>query len=75
LGSRASAAKDAVIDKKDEASHNTKADVHKGKIMEIQQAYGIESMLMIYRGHQALNGCSLKLDYWDNEIPLLLALR
>lgn len=31
LGSRATAAKDAVVDKKDEASHNTKADVHKGK--------------------------------------------
>jgi hypothetical protein len=30
LGSRASAAKDAVVDKKDETSHNTKADVHKG---------------------------------------------
>ncbi|CAI7571581.1 unnamed protein product [Penicillium palitans] len=29
LGSRATAAKDAVVDKKDEASHNTKADVHK----------------------------------------------
>lgn len=31
LSSRATAAKDAVIDKKDETSHNTKADVHKGK--------------------------------------------
>ena len=30
LSSRATAAKDAVIDKKDESSHNTKADVHKG---------------------------------------------
>ena len=30
LGSRASAAKDAVGDKFDESSHNTKADVHKG---------------------------------------------
>ncbi|KFX93343.1 hypothetical protein O988_06861 [Pseudogymnoascus sp. VKM F-3808] len=29
LSSRASAAKDAVVDKKDETSHNTKADVHK----------------------------------------------
>ncbi|KAJ5882428.1 Glucose-repressible protein Grg1 [Penicillium soppii] len=29
LGSRASAAKDAVFDKKDEVSHDTKADVHK----------------------------------------------
>ncbi|KAF2794628.1 glucose-repressible gene protein [Melanomma pulvis-pyrius CBS 109.77] len=29
LGSRASAAKDAVGDKFDESSHNTKADVHK----------------------------------------------
>ncbi|KAJ5196559.1 Glucose-repressible protein Grg1 [Penicillium cf. viridicatum] len=29
LGSRVTAAKDAVVDKKDEASHNTKADVHK----------------------------------------------
>ncbi|CAP98534.1 Glucose-repressible protein [Penicillium rubens] len=29
LGSRAEAAKDAVFDKKDEASHNTKADVNK----------------------------------------------
>jgi hypothetical protein len=33
LGSRAEAAKDAVFDKKDEASHNTKADVNKGKIV------------------------------------------
>jgi Glucose-repressible protein Grg1 len=31
LGSRATAAKDAVGDKFDEQSHNTKADVHKGK--------------------------------------------
>ena len=31
IGSRATAAKDAVFDKKDETSHNTKADVHKGK--------------------------------------------
>ena len=31
LSSRATAAKDAVVDKKDETSHNTKADVHKGK--------------------------------------------
>ncbi|MCJ1304026.1 Glucose-repressible protein [Hypocenomyce scalaris] len=29
LSSRATAAKDAVVDKKDETSHNTKADVHK----------------------------------------------
>lgn len=29
LGSRATAAKDAVGDKFDESSHNTKADVHK----------------------------------------------
>jgi hypothetical protein len=27
---RASAAKDAAVDKKDEFTHNTKADVHKG---------------------------------------------
>jgi hypothetical protein len=31
LGSRATAAKDAVGDKFDQTSHNTKADVHKGK--------------------------------------------
>jgi hypothetical protein len=31
LGTRASAAKDAVSDKIDESSHDTKADVHKGK--------------------------------------------
>ena len=31
LSSRASAAKDAVSDKVDESSHNTKADVHKGE--------------------------------------------
>jgi hypothetical protein len=30
IGTRASAAKDAVFDKKDETSHNAKADVHKG---------------------------------------------
>ncbi|KAL5355228.1 glucose-repressible protein Grg1 [Aspergillus floccosus] len=30
LSTRASAAKDALGDKKDEYSHNTKADVHKG---------------------------------------------
>ncbi|KAJ5772927.1 Glucose-repressible protein Grg1 [Penicillium paradoxum] len=29
LSSRATAAKDAVVDKKDEKSHDTKADVHK----------------------------------------------
>ncbi|KAL3422393.1 glucose-repressible gene protein [Phlyctema vagabunda] len=29
LSSRATAAKDALVDKKDETSHNTKADVHK----------------------------------------------
>lgn len=31
LGSRATAAKDAVGDKFDEVGHNNKADVHKGK--------------------------------------------
>jgi hypothetical protein len=31
IGSRATAAKDAVGDKLDQSSHNTKADVHKGK--------------------------------------------
>jgi len=31
LSSRATATKDAVGDKVDESSHNTKADVHKGK--------------------------------------------
>ena len=50
LGSRAEAAKDAVFDKKDEASHNTKADVNKGKIVEPKQGCGMESMLMICRG-------------------------
>ncbi|TQS35370.1 hypothetical protein Golomagni_04210 [Golovinomyces magnicellulatus] len=30
LGTRAGAAKDALVDKKDEASHNTKAEAHKG---------------------------------------------
>ncbi|KAL4894395.1 glucose-repressible protein Grg1 [Aspergillus ambiguus] len=29
LSTRASAAKDAIVDKKDEFSHDTKADVHK----------------------------------------------
>ncbi|CAG7955882.1 unnamed protein product [Penicillium salamii] len=29
ITTRATAAKDAVVDKKDELSHNTKADVHK----------------------------------------------
>ncbi|KAJ5852251.1 Glucose-repressible protein Grg1 [Penicillium soppii] len=29
ISTRASAAKDAIVDKKDEVSHNTKADVHK----------------------------------------------
>ena len=32
LGTRASAGLDAVGDKKDEVSHNTKADVNKGKL-------------------------------------------
>jgi len=32
LSSRATATKDAVDDKMDETSHNTKADVHKGKL-------------------------------------------
>jgi hypothetical protein len=31
VSTRASAAKDALVDKKDEKSHDTKADVHKGK--------------------------------------------
>jgi adenosyl cobinamide kinase/adenosyl cobinamide phosphate guanylyltransferase len=31
LSSRATAAKDAAVDKKDETSHNTQADVHKGE--------------------------------------------
>lgn len=31
ITTRATAAKDAVVDKKDELSHNTKADVHKGE--------------------------------------------
>ena len=31
LSTRATAAKDALVDKKDEKSHDTKADVHKGK--------------------------------------------
>lgn len=31
INTRASAAKDAVVDKKDEFSHNTKADTHKGR--------------------------------------------
>lgn len=31
MSTRASAAKDALVDKKDEKSHDTKADVHKGK--------------------------------------------
>ena len=31
LGTRASAGMDAIGDKKDEVSHNTKADVNKGK--------------------------------------------
>lgn len=31
VSTRASAAKDALSDKKDEFTHNTKADVHKGK--------------------------------------------
>jgi hypothetical protein len=32
LTSRATAAKDAAIDKKDETSHNAKSDVHKGTL-------------------------------------------
>ena len=31
LGTRASAAKDAIFDKKDEKVHDAKSDVHKGK--------------------------------------------
>ncbi|CAI7572531.1 unnamed protein product [Penicillium pancosmium] len=31
LSTRATAAKDAIVDKKDEKSHDTKADVYKGK--------------------------------------------
>jgi hypothetical protein len=30
VSTRASAAKDAIVDKKDEKTHDTKADVHKG---------------------------------------------
>ncbi|KAL4924633.1 uncharacterized protein BDV17DRAFT_295267 [Aspergillus undulatus] len=36
LSTRASAAKDAVIDKKDEESHNTKADVHKAESIALK---------------------------------------
>lgn len=32
LSTRATAAKDAIVDKKDEKSHDTKADVHKGTL-------------------------------------------
>jgi hypothetical protein len=38
LGSRATAAKDAVGDKIDETSHNTKADVHKGELQILNTA-------------------------------------
>ncbi|KAL4735239.1 glucose-repressible protein Grg1, partial [Aspergillus similis] len=33
LTSRATAAKDAVVDKKDEKTHDAKADVHKGRFI------------------------------------------
>jgi hypothetical protein len=35
LSTRATAAKDALVDKKDEKSHDTKADVHKGKFIHL----------------------------------------
>ncbi|CAI7669839.1 unnamed protein product [Penicillium viridicatum] len=38
VSTRASAAKDALVDKKDELSHNTKADVHKGKLKPLTKA-------------------------------------
>jgi hypothetical protein len=38
LGSRATAAKDAIVDKKDETSHNTKADINKGKFQRPRRA-------------------------------------
>lgn len=34
LTSRATAAKDALVDKKDEKSHDVKADVHKGTLCD-----------------------------------------
>ena len=35
LSTRAAAAKDALVDKKDEKSHDVKADVHKGKSIHL----------------------------------------
>lgn len=36
---RAAAAKDAIVDKKDEKIHDTKADLHKGKSTSVAQLY------------------------------------
>ncbi|CAI7644087.1 unnamed protein product [Penicillium palitans] len=38
VSTRASAAKDALFDKKDELAHNTKADVHKGKLKPLNKS-------------------------------------
>ena len=60
LSSRASAAKDAVSDKIDESSHDTKADVHKGE-STIQA--GVSRFAVtdtFYRGLQALDASFLR---------------
>lgn len=56
LSTRATAAKDAVVDKKDEVSHNTKGEAHKGKL----QFNPCSSTLTDAhcRGCQALNSSS-----------------
>ena len=46
LSSRATAAKDALIDKKDETSHNTKADVHKGELDTSRCSFAKDRALM-----------------------------
>ncbi|KAJ9482116.1 hypothetical protein VN97_g11324 [Penicillium thymicola] len=41
LSTRATAAKDALVDKKDEKSHDTKADVHKGKFIHLIPSWSV----------------------------------
>lgn len=49
VSTRASAAKDALGDKKDEFSHNTKADVHKGKLKPLNKAALKRIVLTIFQ--------------------------
>lgn len=58
LTSRASAAKDAVGDKMDQTSHETKADVHKGKLLPPLPHICIECLLTFVQQRPLSTRCS-----------------